>query len=1088
MAHDDVTIAAVAGGTTVTFLFGDVVGSTRAWADRPEVIAAALRDLTPLVASTVGAHDGELPVEQGEGDGFVAVFTRASDAVSSAIDMQLRLTGSEVAVRMAVHTGEATQHEDGRWIGPTLNRAARLRGLAHGGQILLSGVTAHLVLDHLPAGVHLRDLGRHRLRDLTRPEDVRQVCHPDLPAEFPALASLDYYPHNLPVELTSFIGRQAELATISDLLGTHRLVSLIGAGGVGKTRLAVHAAAQLADRMPGGVWLADLAGTGDPGLVPSVVAAAMSVPEQPLQPVTDTVIAHLADEAALVILDNCEHVLDAAYSFADSLLRGCAGVRVLVTSREPLGITGEQVYRVPSLAGDEAAALFAERARAVRATVALESAAADVVDAICARLDGLPLAIELAAARVRMMSPAELLAALSDHFRILSAGRGVALPRQRTLEASVRWSVDLCSAAEQILLRCLAVFAGGFTLAAVEGVCCGDPLSPGESVDLVATLVDKSLVQVEDDDGTTRYRLLETVRAFAANQLAEAGEVEDSRDRHLDYMVRWTEGLGPELAGEYVGAVRRFARELDNWRAAFDWAVQAGRHDEAWRLVAPVGLILAIRFQDDAALSTMGTLPGGRPSDRVRTLVLASEAAVYRGEFETAHGLLAAAMDSAGSDDHLAAQVHLQLGFTLMFEGRDEAAQHVALASVLEHDTTAWVRVEYLTMSGIYAMFCGDVRLANERLDTALQTATSHGARFYVIYNSAISALAKASAGQYAAAEAGLDRAAFELAETRSPLLEAAEVVRAWCASARGEHEAGLAIVEDGLRLARKFNMPLFFAVSGWGKAWISVRAGLRLDEDLLAEAEAMLDLTGLPFGTAQLRAFRAEDALARGDIDAAADLAVTAEQAADSVLTARWAWPATRLTSARILLARGEHQAAESKAHEALARFAEAGMPWGVAETLETLGRIAAALDSPVEAARLLGAGAKVRQDVGWVAGRFEEQCLRDVEHQLTAAIGPDDFRGAWSEGHGLSTDEAVAYAQRGRGERKRPAFGWAALTPAEVDVVRLVVEGLRNRQIAEKLFVSEATVKTHLNRVFGKLGVDNRGALIAVARDREA
>ncbi|MEY2430338.1 MAG: hypothetical protein QOC92_63, partial [Acidimicrobiaceae bacterium] len=459
---------------TATFVMGDVVGSTRLWAEQPERMPDRLAALDTIVDNAVAACDGERPVEQGEGDSFVTMFARAADALRFAIDVQRGLRDEELDVRMAIHTGDADRRDDGRWLGPALNRCARLRALATGGQVLVSAATTELVIDALPTEASLRDLGRHRLRDLASPERVRQLCHPDLIADFAPLRSLDHLPNNLPVQLTSFVGRDDEIATVSALLDEHRLVTLTGAGGAGKTRLALHVVAERLDDAPDGVWLADLAGIVDSDLVPGALAHAMGVIEQPLQSMSNTVAYRLADAKALVVLDNCEHLLDASAALADKLLRTCPDVRLVATSREPLGVDGEVSYRVPSLAEPESIRLFTERATAARPSFQLDDRTSDAVVSICHRLDGLPLAIELAAARVRAMAPAEIAAQLDDRFRLLSAGRRGSLPRQRTLEASVQWSHDLLTESEQIVLRRLSVFAGGFTLDAAEQVVSGD--------------------------------------------------------------------------------------------------------------------------------------------------------------------------------------------------------------------------------------------------------------------------------------------------------------------------------------------------------------------------------------------------------------------------------------------------------------------------------------------------------------------------------------------------------------------------------------------------------------------------------------
>ena len=573
----------------VTFLLTDIEGSTRNWETSESDMRAALIRHDELLAQHIREHGGAVLTERGEGDSFFAVFPVASGAVAAGLAIQLAI-GSEpwpertpIKVRAALHTGEAGQ--DHR--GPDVNRCARLRALAHGGQVLVSATTAALVRGGLPDGASLQDLARHRLRDLTIPERVFQLDHPGLPSSFPPLASLDAFRHNLPVQLTSFVGRAADLATVTDLVHEHRLVTLIGAGGAGKTRLALQAGADLLEDFGDGVWFVDLAPLTDPALVPAAVATAAGAGEVPGRALADTLAEHLATRTTLVILDNCEHLVAAASKLVDQLLRSVVGLRVLATSREGLGVPGELVWRVPSLSAPnpdgartaasagrfEAVQLFCDRAEAQRPGFALTDDNADVIGHICRRLDGVPLAIELAAARIKVLAPDDLLARLEDRFRVLTGGSRTALPRQQTLRATVDWSHDLLGEAERVLFRRLSVFAGGFDLDACEAVCGTDRLA-GELVPgRLAGLVDKSLVIAEaDTHGRVRYSVLDTLRQYGHEKLEAAGEANAVDDVHL----RWFLDLAERAYAARIDAesawLARLERDLDNLRAALDRA------------------------------------------------------------------------------------------------------------------------------------------------------------------------------------------------------------------------------------------------------------------------------------------------------------------------------------------------------------------------------------------------------------------------------------------------------------------------------------------------------------------------------------
>ena len=509
---------------TVTLLLADVEGSTWMWENRPEEMAAALATLDLVLAELVHAHCGVCPIEQGEGDSFVVAFTRASDAVTCALALQ-RAALSPLRLRIGVHTGEIRLRDEGKYMGPTINRAARLRDLAHGGQTVLSGTTTDLVCDALPEQAWLTDCGSHVLRDLPRPERVAQLCHPDTHNDFPPLRTRpinDF--HWQPVQLTTFVGRISELAEVGRLLEDNRMLTLTGAGGVGKTRLAVEAAGRLSERYGGAIAYVDLAPITDPELVPVAAARALGLPELPGGCFTaDRMARHIGDRQLLLVVDNCEHLLDASAELISDVLRSCPNTTVLATSREPIAVSGEQVWRVPSLSlHDDAIALFTERARRACSEFTLGARDVSAVLKICRRLDGMPLAIELAASRVRALSLNEIADGLHDRFRLLIGGSRTVARRQQTLKACVDWSYDLLTEPEKAALRAFSVLPGAFGAAAAQ-TAAGARIDGLHVVDLLASLVDKSLITAETRCGRTRYRFSETMLQYAADRLCESG-------------------------------------------------------------------------------------------------------------------------------------------------------------------------------------------------------------------------------------------------------------------------------------------------------------------------------------------------------------------------------------------------------------------------------------------------------------------------------------------------------------------------------------------------------------------------------------
>ena len=580
---------------TVTFLFTDIEGSTKLAQQYPDAMPALLARHHEILHQSIQAQNGH--VFQIIGDAFCAAFHTAPEAFKAALAAQRDLVcepwnPANIKVRMGIHTGAAQagaiEDRAGGYVGYlTLTRVQRVMSIAHGGQILLSNSTAELVRGEMPEHVSLRDMGEHNLKGLVTPDHLWQPLAPDLPSDFPALQSLKTIPNNLPVQLTSFIGREKELAEIKQSLAEHRLVTLTGSGGAGKSRLSLQVATDSLDRFPNGIWLVELAPLADPDLISQTILTAAGIQASQGLTVLEVLTDFLREKTALLILDNCEHLIEACARLAETLLNAAPNLRILASSREALGVKGEQAWRVPSLsipdvkhlpamdqlAQYEAVRLFIDRALLVQPHFLVTNENAPAVTKICQRLDGIPLALELAAARLRTLSVEQIAARLDDSFRLLTGGTRTALPRQQTLRALIDWSYNLLSEPEKILFRRLAVFAGGWTLEAAESVCSGGRIESDDVLDLLDHLVDKSLVIGVQDGHGTRYRRLETIRQYAREKLAESGEGATYRNRHLAYFLQWVSDIEPGLRGpQQVELLNHLENEIDNLRAALEWA------------------------------------------------------------------------------------------------------------------------------------------------------------------------------------------------------------------------------------------------------------------------------------------------------------------------------------------------------------------------------------------------------------------------------------------------------------------------------------------------------------------------------------
>lgn len=758
---------------TVTFLFTDIEGSTK-----------LVEQLGPRFREMLETHQRLLrdAFSQGvevdtQGDSFFIAFDSATKAVAAAVAGQLALAANEwpegypVRVRMGLHTGQPSLG-GGTYVGFDVHRAARIAAAGHGGQVLISESTHALVSRELPNGVTVRDMGEHRLKDLAVPERLFQLVVPTLSADFPPLRSLDPERTNIPLQLTSFIGREREMAELRALAGAHRLVTLIGTGGTGKTRLMMQAAADLLEHHRDGAWLAELAPISDPKLVAKTVAQALGVLDEPGRNALDVLVDFVRSKSLLLLLDNCEHVIGQVADLVDRLLGNCPGLTILASSREALGVAGEVVFQVPSLIlpgplqaddehGEPAAAwldevtrsdavrLFVDRASAVMPSFTLTSTDAPAIVEICRRLDGIPLAIELAAARVTLLSVQEIASRLDDSFRLLTGGRRTALPRQQTLQALIDWSWQLLTDPERRLLGRLSVFAGGWTLQAAAAVTHLPDEPDGDreldTLEGLGHLVDRSLLVV-DRSGPTRYRLLETIRQYARDRLVATGEAATLRGAHLAFFLQLAEDAEPELRGPHIGAaLSRLDADADNLRTALDWAFEADP-ESALRLCLAMALYWASRSIAEAHERL------GRAAELV-------------------HSIPPPAPDSADERTILVARVLAAAATVSSIEGAGPAGKRWAEEAVQLARGTDDIRARYEAL-GSLAMstaFSGEQDGVVEWSDEVIRLAESVGDWWTVGFREAGLALWEVQRGNLAAAEARLVTATRAADRSRSP-------------------------------------------------------------------------------------------------------------------------------------------------------------------------------------------------------------------------------------------------------------------------------------------------------------------------------
>ncbi|HSZ39198.1 MAG TPA: LuxR C-terminal-related transcriptional regulator [Trebonia sp.] len=994
----------------VTLLFTDIEGGVRLWEADRDAMAAASTRYGWIVRERVEASGGH--VFKSMGEAHRAVFADPIAALSSAVAIQ-RAVGAEswasslpVRVCMALHSGPCAER-DGDYTGPVVNRTARLLDIGHGGQVLVTAAAYALLAGRLPAGIGLRDLGEQRLRDLGRAERVFQVTASGLAEEFGTLRSLDdpALRHNLPSQATSFVGRTAELAELRALVsGGSRLVTIAGPGGIGKSRLALQAAADAVDGPGDGVWFVELAPVAEPGLVPRSAAAALRISEAPGQPVLDTLIGAVGDRDLLLVLDNAEHVLDAAAVLADAVIRSCPRVSLLVTSREPLGISGEHVFRVPGLevppagladpgqlSAFESVQLFAEHAALQRRGFIIDDANAAEVAAICVRLDGIPLALELAAARLGTLSPPEINARLDQRFRLLTTGSRTALPRHQTLRALIDWSYDLLTPEERSVFSRLSVFAGGWTLNAAEAVACGGGVAEWEVLDLLAALVSKSLVQAEMIHGSTRYRLLETIRHYAAERLAQrsGSDLRDARVAHRDHYLSLVETAAPETPGpDEARWLDRIEVEFDNVRAALAFSIADPESAEpGLRLAAGLRSFAYMRGHSGEVLEALGALIG-RPDSRQSARCLARA---------------------------LAADCHLLNYFGGNPDIPSMAAEAITIARSLADDDLS---ADALGALNWYSFFHGDLPAALARADEAVALARAAG---------------------------------------RTRLIVTTLGARAVFKGESGDLDGSFADQQEVLSIAR---------VNGDNFVLALTLANLGVDRVAAGDFPAALTYLQDALGVADAHGYQSLSAAIQANLGSA-------------YLTAGDVASGRRLLVGVLDTA----QASGEKTHVYHAIFGLA-----VAECAE---------GDPAVAATLHGAADNQYEQAGKVFEAIESKMRANDHDRLLVTLGRGAFDAAYLRGRALSQADAIALALSTAQPDPGPAPAVTVpaarrasadspagpLSARERQIMALLAGGASNAKIAETLFVTPNTVRTHLDRIRDKTGARNRAELTRYA-----
>ncbi|NUL82480.1 MAG: tetratricopeptide repeat protein [Armatimonadetes bacterium] len=950
--------------TVRAFLITDIEGSSRLWETSPAEMSESLLLHNAIISEAVASHGGR--VFKTAGDSICAAFDCPSDALAAAVEAQSRLESTNwslpesIRVRMGIHVGVA-EERDNDFFGSTINRTARLAGAGHGGQILMSADACDQLNGSANEGVALKDLGQHRLRDLIHPQRICQVVAPDLPSEFPPLRTIDSLPNNLPKQVNAFIGRERELDEVNQLVRRYRLVTILGSGGAGKTRLALEAAAELIERFPDGVWVVDLSTVTDPDQIACAITTELALRQDGGLTLEDSLVRYIGSSTTLLVLDNCEHVIEAAAGLVERLLQSCPNLKVLATSRESLGIVGETAWRIPSLSFPpqqdfkgfalrdleqfESARLFLDRALITLPGLELSDSMAPAIAQICSRLDGIPLAVELAAVRVRALSVEQIAQRLDDRFHLLTGGSRTALPRQQTLRATIDWSYGLLSEEERLFFRRLSVFLGGWSLEAAEQVASGDGVDEYAVIDLLGNLVDKSLVNVEErgPDGL-RYAFTETIREYSRDRLMETDDMASLRRRHMVYYLGLAERGEAHIDGPGQAAwLPKLDHDYKNLRSAIEWALRNDGEASLtlvcllWRYWMIRGMYHDGRKFTQKALDAVPEAPQWLRAKALNSLALLVQ---QQGDYRLAQAL---------SEESLA--IRTQLG--------DEQGMTFALASI-----------------GANALFVGDLEASQKIHEQTLELSKKSGNAWGMAQSEASLGLISWYRGDYEKAREGFESSLARWSELGDLVnYQYALVGLGLVAWQEGDLEKSISLLRKALKSSRDLGNKM-----GTAQA-LNVLGIVLLNAGELEEAETWL-IEGLELS---------------------------------EKLDAKWLIGLACGGIGWLKLQQGDAKAARQYVSRSLALRVQVEDRWGALLSLDGLAFMAALSGRPEISVQIFGFTDAGRADMGALRLKTDVRNYDEIYASIRSALGDGEFDRLYAEGGKMTMDQAVKLANEG-------------------------------------------------------------------------